>query len=98
MHCDVERLFSFFLTMHCDLLEMIGLLQVLNATVNKIQVALKAMLNNCQKYVHNLFILTSHYIEIVVCSLIKINKNDHLENGYALSVMNISVISVALEI
>ena len=83
--------------MNCDLLEIIFLLQVLNATVNKIQAALKAMLNNCQKYVYNLFILTSHYIEIVVCSVIKIHKNDHLENGYDLSLLNISVISVALE-
>ena len=60
--------------MHCDLLEIIGFLQLLNATVNKIQAALKAMLNNCQKYVYNLLILTSHSIEIVVCSVIKIHK------------------------
>jgi hypothetical protein len=45
MHCDVLCLF-FFLTIHCDLLEMICLLQVLNATVNKIKAALKAILNN----------------------------------------------------
>ena len=76
MHCDVERLFSFFLTMHCNLLDIICLLQVLNATVNKIQAALKAMLNNnnCQKYVYNLLILMFHSIEIVVCSVIKLHK------------------------
>ena len=76
MHCDVERLFSFFLTMHCNLLDMICLLQVLNATVNNIQAALHAMLNNnnCQKYVYNLLILMFYSIEIVMCSVIKLHK------------------------
>ena len=73
MHCDVVCLF-FFLTIHCDLLEMICLLQVLNATLNKIKAALKAILNNRQTYVYNLLILTSHSIEIVVCSVIKLRK------------------------
>jgi hypothetical protein len=38
------------------------------------QAALHAMLNNCQQYAYNLLILTSHYSEIVVCSVIKLHK------------------------